>query len=131
MSPDNFIRPLKTLERRLRENGVVSITGVAGASSIRIPCLGGTTELGRAAPALNRRTGAAVMPVYTLPSHSGGFIVRVGEPLKADGHGPQVEEALACEFGTLLEDFIREHPTRWTGWSDWDRSVPKTSSTRR
>lgn len=120
MNRDTTIQALKSLERRLRKNGVVSITGVSGASSVPIPFLGGNIQLGRAAPALSRRTDAVVLPVFTTPSASGHFTVQIGAPLNGAGKGPEFELSLATEFGRLLEVFVREHPTIWPGWQQWE-----------
>ncbi len=120
MSSDAQVRSLRTLERRLRDNNVVSITAITGASSIKISCLDGTFELGRAAPAMSRKTGAIVLPVFTTPSPSGSFIVRVEAPLRGVGDGARFETSMAQAYGAPLERFLREDPTIWIAWGTWD-----------
>lgn len=125
-SPDNFVGALKALKRRLLANEVVSITAISGSSSIQVPMLGASYDIGRAAFALCRTTGATLLPVFTVSSDSQRFEVRIGEPLKGEGHATNFEHALARAYGARLESLVRAHPTCWRGWSHWGRGVSRS-----
>ena len=128
ISSDNSVQPLKALERNLRMNGVVSISAVPGVRSVPIPFLGGTIELGRAAPALCRMTGSEVLPVITVRNGKGDFEVKVGASLKDGGKETNLENAIARRYGACLENFVCEFPTAWGGWFQWQYAGKREDS---
>lgn len=110
---------LDILKQVLRDNGVVTVTarGV-GRKAITLPLLGGTLRLAMGAPYLALNTGAALIPVNTVPDGSGGYAVRCGPDLNSDGIGTGREamRRMAERYVALLETFVRAHPASWQGW---------------
>ena len=110
---------LDVLRQVLLDNGVVTITATgAGRNSISFPFLGGTIDLAIGAPLLARQTGAALIPVYTLPEPTGGYRVELGPDLRAHSELSEREaiHQLAARYVELLEPVVRAHPAEWEAW---------------
>lgn len=120
MTPHNQVGPLKTLTRRLRQNQVVSITATGGQRALQADCLGGRIELGQGAPRLAVSTGAALLPAFLTPLAADRYRLSLTPPLQAP-EGPQAERErlLAQQYAARLEDFLRQRPALWDGWSEW------------
>ena len=110
---------LDVLRQALLDNGVVTITATgAGRSSLSFPFIGGTTELAVGAPLLARQTGAALIPVFTVPEPAGGYRIELGPEL---GTGTELSEReaiqqMAARYIELLEPVVRAHPAEWEAW---------------
>jgi lauroyl/myristoyl acyltransferase len=110
---------LDILKQVLRDNGVVNLLAIsAGRKAIALPLLGGTMRLALGAPYLALETGAALIPVYTVPDEAGGYAVHCGPDLNSDhaGAGSEVMRRMAERYVVLLETFVRAHPANWQGW---------------
>ena len=94
---------LRLLRRRLRENRVVSITLLPiGGRIIEAPFLDAKLRVASGAPTLALRTGAALLPIYTLAPEPGRYVTTI-EPalaIRAD-----LDERLASE--DLLAQYAR------------------------
>lgn len=108
---------LALLREALARNRVVAITATgAGRSALGYPFLGGRIELAVGAPRLAYETGAALLPVYTLPDGD-GYRVVLGTDLRSDA--ASVTEAvtqMTRAFVSALEPVVREHPAQWQSW---------------
>ena len=110
---------LEALKTVLQRNGLVTVTAIgAGRKSIELPLLGGTLRLAVGAPRLALETGAALIPVNTVPDGRGGFAVHCGDDLNR-GHSGTDDEAIyamAERYVGVLDRFVRKHPCSWQGW---------------
>jgi hypothetical protein len=111
---------LLRVRRELASNGVVSITmgAWAGRTVIRAPLLGGWLPLAVGAPGLAHRTGAALLPVFTMRMPgSSAFLIRIGEPLPtgAEASATAISDSVTA-LVTQLEAAVRRAPDQWTSW---------------
>ncbi len=108
---------LRTLFKRLRGNGLVSITAVhTGLRVATRPFLGGSLRLATGAPNLAAKTGAALLPVFVVPEGP-GYRVIVEPALEASAQDKKAkEEAFVSAYVPLLERYVRHYPTLWRGW---------------
>lgn len=110
---------LDVLRQVLMDNGVVLIMAVGtGKRSLSFPFFGGTTHLALGAPRLAYSTGAALIPVFTLPGESGGYRVELGPDLTPGSKFTEVEtlHKMASRYVDLLAPNVRAHPAHWEGW---------------
>jgi lauroyl/myristoyl acyltransferase len=111
---------LDELRRVLSANGVVLVTAIgAGNRSLTFPFMGGVIELALGGPLLAFESGAALIPVNTLPdATSGGYRVELGPDLTPPSalSRDQALHDMAARYVQLLEPAVRAHPTQWEGW---------------
>ena len=105
-------------QRRLRHNGIVSITAGAweGQRLARVALLGGTIELAVGAPGLARLAGAALLPVFTVRGPGDDVLRVIVEASLAVTNGGDTDAALddaARAFAARLEPHVRRYPTQW------------------
>ena len=111
--------PLKHLTNRLRANGVVSITiGAVGAKPCRCACLNGWFGIASGAPNLMVRTGAALLPVFTVKTGERHFTTTIESPLEAPGGADRdkIFEAVTRRCAEQLERYL----VRWPDQFAWD-----------
>jgi lauroyl/myristoyl acyltransferase len=91
----------------------------SGKRSLTFPFLGGVIDLALGGPFLAFESGAALIPVNTLPDRaSGGYRVELLPELTPPSTLPR-EEALRDMVGRFvqeLEPVVRANPTQWDGW---------------
>lgn len=110
---------LDVLRQVLLDNGVVLIMAVGtGKKSLAFPFLGGITSLAVGAPRLACETGAALIPVFTLPDQNGGYRVELGPDLTppTELSENQAHHEMASCYVDLLKPVVRAHPAHWEGW---------------
>jgi hypothetical protein len=111
---------LDELKRVLRANGVVLVTAAGtGNRSLTFPFMGGVIDLALGGPLLAFESGAALIPVTTLPdAASGGYRVELGPDLTPPSPLPrdQALHDMVARYVQLLEPVVRAHPTQWEGW---------------
>lgn len=125
MTADNETGALRALYRRLRDNGVVSITlGQEGKKCASTPFLTGSLTVATGVLGLAVSTRAAVLPVYALRDDEGGFEVTIDRPLAA---GPGTERD--AQFDHLLKDLadrltplVTRNPERCSNWDIFSSS---------
>jgi lauroyl/myristoyl acyltransferase len=114
----NLLATTKTVRQRLAENGLVSITVThSGAQRIEVPVFGGSLTVASGAAHFAHSTGAALLPIFCV-RNGRRFEVRVEPPLSvptALGRDEMLQ-SVAGQFGAVMERFLREYPTAWTGW---------------
>jgi len=109
---------LDTLQSRLKENGIVSITvGDQARRLVRPSFLAGRLRLASGASNIALKTGAVLLPVFTIKEGDWSYRSHVGQPLRADGlKGADYYEAIARQYVAQLEPFVLEHPGYWRSW---------------
>jgi lauroyl/myristoyl acyltransferase len=108
------------LAKTLRRHGVVSITAVgSGTRVLEVPLLGGTLRLGAGAPVLALRTGAALLPVFTVLDSHGRYTVRVGPDISdvEEASDDERVQLMASRYAMLLQPYLLAYPTQWRGWA--------------
>ena len=113
---------METLTRRLAENRVVSITVTAwGVKTCAAPFLRGMLHVATGAPALAVRTGAALLPVFTLRQQSGKFLTVVEPPIMARDSAGR-EHMLQATIESLIGR-IEHHTLSWPDQFNWHQDV--------
>ncbi|HVZ02981.1 MAG TPA: lysophospholipid acyltransferase family protein [Dongiaceae bacterium] len=108
---------LQTLIKRLRANGVVSITGQRGTGrTVAAPFLDGTLTLAPGAPMLAHMTGAALIPVFAFREEDGSVAVTAERPMALDGARDAVVAEAVRAFATVSEPHVLRHPAQWLSW---------------
>jgi len=107
----------------LDENRLLSITAGAweGNDLAEAALLGGRIRIALGAPRLAARTGAALLPVFTIRRPDGGFRVAVEPPiaLRPGTDRRDTACAAAAEYLKRHEPWIAAHPDQWRGWKEW------------
>ena len=131
---------MRALMRRLRRNGLISITASAAAPNAQaLPFFGGLIHLSVGPAKLSAQTKAPILPVFALRQSDGSFVVEVRSPLAAPVHlrtGTATSAALE-RYKSLLESRVRRYPDqfRWhevtcTSKCDRDASMSVTGQQR-
>lgn len=118
--------PLARLTERLQANGIVAITvGAAGSRPYRCACLNARLEIARGAPNLMVRTGAVLLPVFTVRSAEGHFVTTIEHPLEApQGTGrDQVPERVIERLVKRLEPYLLRWPDQFNWRIDLGRAL--------
>jgi lauroyl/myristoyl acyltransferase len=116
MSPE----VLRIMWTRLRANHIVALgMGPNGARRYTLPFLGGHITLANGAAALAHRTGAALLPVFTVQTDDGSYVTTVEAPLQrtTDADSSDPEEQLIAYGVRLLESSVSRFPDQFNGWS--------------
>ena len=118
---DDVKRALLVLDQKLRDNGIVSIAvGAQARKTHKISCLHGHIFLATGPAKLALRTGATLLPVFTVRTASGAFQIDIGRPLEL-GAKPDWHESLETSLQRYVENFepyLIKYPGQWRGWSD-------------
>jgi lauroyl/myristoyl acyltransferase len=112
-------KALHILSRRLRANGIVSITGQRGTGrTVETPFLSGIVKLAPGAPALGHMTGAAVLPVFAFRNEHDEIEVTVEPAIEILADAPRdAAVALAVRnYAAVLERYVLRYPRQWLGW---------------
>ena len=116
---DGVKRAMLVLDQKLRDNGIVSITvGDQARKTIQVPCLQGYISLAAGPAILALRTGATLLPIFTVRTASGAFQVNIGRPLEV-GTKPDRHESLETslqQYVEILEPYLLKYPGQWRGW---------------
>ncbi|MBI3767472.1 MAG: hypothetical protein HY271_03135 [Deltaproteobacteria bacterium] len=116
---DGSLAYARRVERRLRENGVVSIrAGEIGHRALDLPFLEGRVRLATGAPSLALAASAALLPVFTTRTGPGRFDVVIEpalESIAAASRHATVDD-LTLRYTRLLERYVLRHPEIWSGW---------------
>lgn len=113
---------------RLREGGLVLMAADARGFSTTpvVPFFGRGVAPARGPFALASMTGAPIVPIVARYTPHGTVGILLGERLQVQGHGTDVETALAAAAMAWLEAYLRRHPEElWVGSLRWLRSAPR------
>lgn len=119
LSLDGATGAMRELHRRLRRNGVVSVTVRERAQRPSVvPFLNGTIKLATGAADLAYATGASLLPVFAVREPDGRYRVVVDPPLEIRDNVARREASnLALrEYTTRLTPFVLAYPEQWRGW---------------
>lgn len=118
---------MKTLLNRLgKENAVVSIVGdIRGTQNIQTRFFDAEAEFAIGSPSLAWKSGAVLLPVYSVREATGRYRVIVDAPISADRSQDRktfVREAVE-EYSRRLQEVIARFPGSWGGWPKlWSRT---------
>jgi lauroyl/myristoyl acyltransferase len=106
---------IRKLERRLRENGLVSINcgAIRDQKRVEKPILNGRIQLATGAPSLALATGAALLPVFTIRRAPGDFeiIIEPSLDLPEIKNRHKAVELLIYKYAKLVESYMVRYPT--------------------
>ena len=109
----------RKLMRCLNDNGIISVTGNNHSNNCsRLPFLNTDIDIAVGAPRLALKTGAALLPVFTIRDDEGGFLVSVGSEIAmpADGSAKERINAAVGDYLKRLTPFVEQHPAQWRSW---------------
>ena len=119
ISLDGHVGAMRVLHRRLRANGVVSITvGRRALQPATVAFMDGRITVATGALDLARATKAALLPVFPVRNEAGLLTVAVAPALDV----PQTlsrraaTEAALRQYAGLLETHVLKYPDQWEGW---------------
>lgn len=119
--PGDKLGYIRRLERRLRENGLVSINcgPIRDQKRVEQPILNGRIQLATGAPSLALATGATLLPVFTIRRAPGDFEIIVEPPLDLPDvkNRHKAVELLIYKYAKLVESYMVQYPDRFF-WSD-------------
>lgn len=110
---------LDTLRARLEENSIISIV-VRGEASrvVATPFFDAVLVLAPGAPVLAAKTGAQLLPVFTVHDQNGKFVTTVEAPIDLSAYEearPAVQAAVDA-YAKRLEPWLRQYPDQWLSW---------------
>jgi lauroyl/myristoyl acyltransferase len=114
---------MRRMMKTLQENGLLTITAGTweGSDVAEGAMLGGRIGVALGAPRLAARTGAALLPVFTVRRPDGAFEVAIEPPIGLPGgaarHMAETEAAQA--YLRRHERWITAYPEQWRGWKEW------------
>lgn len=107
----------KRCYQALRRNEMVALLGDWDIKSqgVRVPFLGKLTTLPRGPAILSLKTGAAILPGFTIREESNRFQLSFEKPIFPEPTGYQEEdvERLSSQVSKILESYIRRYPEQW------------------
>lgn len=117
MSPDHSVAVLRRLIERVRENRVISITvDVSGRQQRAAPFLGGALRIPDGAAVIALKTGAPLLPVFSVCTAQGSFATTIEAPLEASGGNGDGVKELAAKCARLMESYALRYPDQFTAW---------------
>jgi len=113
------VAAMRHLLERLAANAVVSISvRDTGSQPVIAPFLDGVLPIATGAPDLAFRSGAALIPIFSVIDER-GEAVAIAEPpidLPADGPRRVVVEQAVSTYAARLEPWVLQYPGQWYGW---------------
>jgi len=120
-SQDSALNALRALERRLRSNGVVSVTASGRAEQpTYVPFLAGRIPVAPGAPFLSYRTGAALLPVHAVQVAVNHFRIVIDPPLAMASETTRAKfiHQASEQYASSLAPWVIKYPEQWLGWQD-------------
>lgn len=123
---DKFLRPVFLL---FKKNGIVMMAGdgVGGSVAIGKYCpvsfLSKRVLFSKGPAALSVKSGAALLPLFTVPSEDGRFKTTIESSinLRPDGLAKQDTEEIMQMFANVMEKYVRKYPYNWHFWDDFKK----------
>ena len=119
ISLDGPVGAMRVLHRRLRANGVVSITvGRRALQPATVAFMDGRITVATGALDLARATKAALLPVFPVRNEAGLLTVAVAPALDVSQTLSRraAAEAALRQYAGLLETQVLKYPDQWEGW---------------
>jgi hypothetical protein len=112
ITPQHPNRALRDLTTCVRSGGIVSVTfSGEGSRNLPVRISGREHRVPTGVVALCRRTGAALLPVLTVRTHTGTIETRIEAPLDLSGpDGDAVSRRCVNEYAALAETALKSHP---------------------
>ena len=114
LPPKNAFRPCL---RALKEGGVVGFIldqNMTRKEGIFVDFFGQPASTSPGLALMAARSGAPVLPVFTLRLEDGRHLIRVMEPLEPPAdHQPDTIREFTQRCTKIIEDVVREHPDQW------------------
>lgn len=109
---------MRLLLKRLRDNGLVSVTvRDTGLRPCIVPFLAGRLSVATGAPDLAYASGAALIPVFTVQDGEGYVVTAEAPiPLSVDAPRRRAARAVAAAYAERLAAHVVAHPGQWLGW---------------
>lgn len=110
---------MERLQARLGENGVISITvRDTGRRPLEISLMDARLRIAAGAPNLALKTGAALVPVFTVQEEDGGYTTTAEAPIEFPDGAPRAQalQAAAEDYARRLESYLMKFPGQWFGW---------------
>ncbi len=124
---------LRRIMRALNANQAVAVLidqHILTADAVKVDFLGRPAATTSAVAVLAMRTGAAVIPAFSLPLNDGRYRLIYERPLELpDSESPDAVRELTQRCTRALEKYVRAHPERWL-WMHrrWREDVRTTDS---
>ena len=120
---------VRRLRKRLQANQVVSVQDTGKGSTMEVPFLSGFRSFYVGAPSIALRSGAALLPLFTLGEIGDEFVVEIGREIAAPQgeDGERALELMIRDFAQQLGQRVQEHPERWF-WQGWTPGEPAPGS---
>lgn len=124
---------LRRIMRALNANQAVAVLidqHILTADAVKVDFLGRAAATTSAVAVLAMRTGAAVIPAFSLPLNDGRYRLIYEPPLTLpDPQDPDAVRDLTQRCTKVLEKYVRAHPERWL-WMHrrWREDVRTTES---
>lgn len=125
VSADSFLRP--AIEW-LKENKVLMMTGDGAGGGrligkfMRMEFLGRPMLLPIGSAILAKKTGAALVPMFTLPDGNGAYKSIIHRPITGDE-----AEAISI-FAGMLGEYVRRYPHFWHFWDELEYRIQRAVS---
>ncbi len=118
MEPGRETTVLRTLQRRLRENCVVSIgAGGPATTVVQVPFLEGYLGLASGPARLALAADCPLLPVFTLESGPGHYELRIEQPLPlVKERGEDAALSALQQFAKRTEEYVARYSDQWFGW---------------
>jgi lauroyl/myristoyl acyltransferase len=115
---------MNRLAEQLQKNAVVTITVRDTAHHpVEVPFLNHVLRVAPGAPVLAKKTGAQLIPAFTVHQSNGHYKTTLQAPIKIS-HDADTKTAVrtaVADYARRLEPFVREYPGQWSDWS-WLKS---------
>lgn len=117
MAAKQSVAILRQLIERVRENRVISITvGPEGRRQSLTPFFGGLLPIADGAPSIALKTGAPLLPVFSVINADGSLTTTIEAPLEASSGKDDAVKELVTKCGRLIESYALRFPDQCTAW---------------
>lgn len=116
MAPGQTAAALRELVRRVRAKQLISITvAIHGQKTYSVPFLNGKLRLAGGAPSLAQRSGAALLPVFTILNADGAFVTTIHPSVRApDGLDADAAiQHVATQWAARAETYVLNWPDQY------------------
>ncbi len=112
---------LDRLAECLGNNSVVTFTVRDSARRpVEVPFLDHILRVAPGAPLLARKTGATLVPAFTLRQSDGSYVTTLQKPIDLSCNSSDTYSALqsaVTDYANRLEPFVRSQPGQWDDWN--------------
>lgn len=123
---DSFLRPIF---RQLKNNGIVMITGdgTGGGKFIGRYCpvsfLSKTVVFPEGPASLAQKTGALLLPAFTVPVDRSRYKTIIEPPLNllSNGYVEKDVRKNTQAFANVLEKYVKRYPYHWHFWDEFEK----------